>query len=639
MRTSLQLLFLVAILFGCATTQPDAVEPTEDVLQVKDKDVVLAASDLATEPRDSGTVTADAPPADSFTDSFTAQTDVAFEVGGTTDVLADAEPVLDVRVDHDLGASPVDSGPEVRGDTGTDVPGESGSGDATISDAAVDTDVGPQDTGTIPADTATVSLCNLGFRDCDGNQANGCETRVDGNDRLNCGSCGATCSGSAFGSYCSNGACVCPGVRPLTCSGRCMDGANDTNNCGSCGTVCAMGARCVLGVCTCPGARGGVCSGRCVDLMSDRNNCGSCGTTCVIGCSSGVCLRPVSVALGSNANHACVVMNDTTVRCWGDNNRYQLGGWTAFERGNRVPVLVLSSDGVVSSRFALTGVRQVTIGAVHTCALRVDGSVWCWGDNSYGQVGNGVVSAVMVQTATPVVGTVRATSISAGALHTCALGSDGATRCWGRNDFRALGDGTTLTSPRPVTSGLVNGIQISGGGDTNCAAVPDGTAQCWGYGGYSQLGDGTASARSTPGPVRGVSGVVEVSVGHHTACALLGSGAVWCWGSGINGSIGFGNLPRQVQGLSDAVQISVGYDHVCARLRDATVRCWGRSEDGELGDGVRWGTHPVVSPIGLSNVVQVSAGQTHTCALRTDGVVLCWGGGLFGAATPTPLAW
>jgi len=324
-------------------------------------------------------------------------------------------------------------------------------------------------------------------------------------------------------------------------------------------------------------------------------------------------------------------------------------------------------------------VPRISSGAFHTCALLSDGTVRCWGDNRYGQLGDGTLTSrsnpvVVLASGSPSDGDALSgvTAISAGEDHTCALLSDSTVRCWGANWDGALGDGTTTPRANPVqvlASGTaavdpiaLSGVsQVSSGGYHTCALLTDGTVRCWGANwAPGQLGDGTdVDGRANPvqvllsGSTQGedvLSGVAQLASGEEHTCALLTDGTVRCWGANWDGMVGDGTaadarlnpmqvlLSGSVQGenvLTGVLQVSAGSYHTCALLSDGTVRCWGANWYAMLGDGTDADArlNPVqVLASGstqgsavLTEVVAVAAGSYHTCALLSDATVRCWG--------------
>jgi alpha-tubulin suppressor-like RCC1 family protein len=340
--------------------------------------------------------------------------------------------------------------------------------------------------------------------------------------------------------------------------------------------------------------------------------------------------------------HTCAVLDDGTVRCWGNNDLGQLGDQTTRSR--------LAPAVVVGAQPPLVGtVEEVASGFTHTCARFASGQVGCWGNNYEGQMGDGTRitgdGSINVRLGpVPVVGISDATAIAAGNDHSCAVLADGRVQCWGDNTNGKLGSGSSLTLFRdsvPVTVATVDdAVGVAAGYYHTCVLREGGTVRCWGMGLYGQLGDGTETNRNTPleVDVLGITDAVAITAGAYHNCALRADGTVWCWGRNIEGQVGDGTIsyanrrvPVQVIGITDAVSIGSGLGHTCAVLADGTVRCWGDNIGGQLGDGTTT-TQPVpVEVVGVTDALEVSGSDAATCAVLGDGSISCWGQNEFGA--------
>ncbi|MFM7044954.1 MAG: hypothetical protein ACKOYG_05310 [Ilumatobacteraceae bacterium] len=285
-------------------------------------------------------------------------------------------------------------------------------------------------------------------------------------------------------------------------------------------------------------------------------------------------------AAAAGEYHTCALTTTGGVKCWGRNNLNQLGNSTGTDSSVPVDVPGLGS-----------GVTALAAGDSHTCAVKADGTITCWGNNSIGQLGNSVIGGTSgpVQVANIAAG---ATAVAAGRAHTCAIVSSG-VKCWGDNFRDQLGlpaAGTYSTEPVDVT-GLSSGVtSITAGVFTSCAVL-SAAAVCWGYSTLYEMGDGSTDSNTTPGPVTGLSaGVALVFAGDNHGCAVTSAGALSCWGYAGYGQIGNGSVsdqptPVAVTGLGSGVLSGdAGTFSTCAVLADA-VKCWGSNDSGLLGSG------------------------------------------------------
>ncbi|MBF0516432.1 MAG: fibronectin type III domain-containing protein [Nitrospirae bacterium] len=269
-------------------------------------------------------------------------------------------------------------------------------------------------------------------------------------------------------------------------------------------------------------------------------------------------------------------------------------------------------------------------GAYHTAALKSDGTVWDWGYNGIGALGNGTYnsSSTPIQVSS-LAGSV--TAIAAGGYHTAAVKSDGTVWGWGYGGSGQLGNGSSTYSYTPVQVSSLSGVTTIAAGLFHTVALKnDGTVWIWGDNTYGQLGNGTTTNVNKPVQVSGLSGVTAIAAGFYHTIALKSDGTVWVWGRNSEGELGNGttnnsNTPIAVSGISDVKAIAAGSYHSVVAKSDGTVWDWGYNALGNLGNGTYTTSTTPVAAKGLSGVSSVAAGFYHTAALKTDGTVWFWG--------------
>lgn len=336
--------------------------------------------------------------------------------------------------------------------------------------------------------------------------------------------------------------------------------------------------------------------------------------------------RDVEAApLSAGFGHTCAVTRLGGVKCWGDNSYFGLGDGTRNSTASPVDVRGLHER-----------VTDVSAGAFYSCALTAAGMVKCWGYGLNGQLGMGVeTTAASPVSVSALDGKVRA--ITTGPRHACALTDAGDVLCWGNNEFGQLGDGTEANSALPVgVLGLGPGVLAIAAGDYySCALTSARGVKCWGRNDSGQLGDGTVEDRSSPVNVVGLNTrVAALSLGSWHACALTVAGQVKCWGSNGSGQFGNGTRSSSTTAVSattltePAIAIATADWHTCALTSRGAVKCWGGNPDGELGDGTTSGSSSAIDVEGLgTEVVALAAGHAHTCARLRTGELRCWGDG------------
>lgn len=304
------------------------------------------------------------------------------------------------------------------------------------------------------------------------------------------------------------------------------------------------------------------------------------------------------------------------------------GAYLAFASNTFVPTAAIAGG-------FLTGVIQVSAGAEFTLALKQDGTVWAWGNNFYPVLGN---SAITTISNAPIrVGSLAGmTMISAGYEHGLSLAADGTVWGWGHNNVGQVGDNSTVNRSNPAQiAAFGDVVAIAAGGFHSVALKADGTVWTWGLNGFGQLGDGTGIGRRTPVQVVGLGGVVAVAAGAEHTLALKQDGTVWAWGSNFGGQLGDGStaielrsiVPVRVVGLTGVSTIAGGQFHSLAVLSDGTVWVWGSNTSGQLGTGVASAQQersPIQVP-GLSDVIAASGHQFQSTVLKSDGTLWAWG--------------
>jgi alpha-tubulin suppressor-like RCC1 family protein len=217
--------------------------------------------------------------------------------------------------------------------------------------------------------------------------------------------------------------------------------------------------------------------------------------------------------------------------------------------------------------------------------------------------------------------------------------ADTSVYCWGYNGYGGVGDGTTVTRTTAVVVPGLTGVTKLGSGDSHTCAVASGVVKCWGYNGVGTLGNGNAVNSSVPVAVTLPAAATDVGGGEFSSCALLTTGAVYCWGNNSDyrlgaATIGNSYTPIPVIGLSSGVAaLSVGAVHACALLTDGTAKCWGANNDGQLGNGTTATSGPTgpVVVTGLTGASSVVARGRATCSVSTTGAAKCWGMQMYGA--------
>ena len=308
------------------------------------------------------------------------------------------------------------------------------------------------------------------------------------------------------------------------------------------------------------------------------------------------------------------------------------GMWPTEEKKRKERNFLTEEDFVVVQKGKLhtSGHASIATGSNFTAIIKSDGTVWGWGNNQYGQLGNGTTNS----SSTPI----RAfevegiISISAGSSHLLALDKDGTVRAWGDNRFYQLGDGTATGKSKPVTvKGLTDVKMLSAGLYHSMALLNNGKVMSWGSNKYGQLGNGANLIGKEPAPVKGLDKIVFISCGQYNSAAVKNDGTVWMWGQNYpHGMLGDGttenrNIPVQVTELTKIASVSIGAEHVLALRQDQTVWSWGINRYGQLGYPEPENTLTPLQIKGLSKIISVVSGDYYSKALDENGDVWVWG--------------
>ncbi|MFD0730793.1 RCC1 domain-containing protein [Planotetraspora mira] len=349
----------------------------------------------------------------------------------------------------------------------------------------------------------------------------------------------------------------------------------------------------------------------------------------------GLVLAVSAIGVAVSGPAAAVASSGTSsAYAWGNNVWGQLGNGSK----NTNPATRPSPAAV----HGLSDVTQVAAGDAHSLALRSDGIVWAWGRNWNGEVGGGPSGPVLEPAR--VYGLTDIVQVAAGEYYSLALRSDGTVWAWGYNTYGQLGDGSDTDRYGPVkVAGLTGVTQIAAGDFHSLALRSDGTVWAWGFNGLGGLGDGSGADRHAPVKVAGLTGVTRIAAGDYHSLALRSDGTMRAWGFNSDGQLGDGTTtdryaPVKVAGLTGVTRIAAGDYHNLALRSDGTVMAWGNNASGQLGDGtVTQRRKPITVP-GVTNIAQVSAGNEDSFALRSTGTVMAWGlneNGKLGDSTTT----
>jgi alpha-tubulin suppressor-like RCC1 family protein len=328
------------------------------------------------------------------------------------------------------------------------------------------------------------------------------------------------------------------------------------------------------------------------------------------------------LAVSARGGSTAALRVDGTLWVWGNNTSGQLGDGSTSNRSSPTPIQAAESW------------RAIAAGWNHTVALRSDGTLWASGMNAYGMFGNGTQSA---EWSPPVlVSSERWQAVVAGSSHTLALQEDGRLWVWGYGGSGLLGNGIRVNRQRPTVLLPNERWQAIATDDNHSLAVrADGTLWAWGWNSSGQLGDGTAVARPFPKLVLPAERWRAVAAGGNRSLAVRADGTLWAWGANEAGQLGDGTQtgrwsPTVILPSARWQSVAVGDLHSVAVQEDGTLWTWGNNFRGELGDGTRTDRWSPTAILPAERWRAVAAGKLHTVAIREDGSLWKWGGNISG---------
>ncbi len=335
-----------------------------------------------------------------------------------------------------------------------------------------------------------------------------------------------------------------------------------------------------------------------------------------------------SVALGDG--HTCGIKSDSTLWCWGKNTNGQVGDGTTVDKNTPTEV----SGGGAWTSVAVSPYYSV-------CGIKSDSSLWCWGKNNFGQLGDGTTADKNVPTV--VTGTWKSISITG--EHSCGIKSDNTLWCWGNNQYGRLGDGTATNRSSPVNISVgLTWEKVYAAGYNTCGIRSGGTLVCWGDGPYSENGNNVYADQYSPVGVNGGGTWKDVSLTGGHVCAIKSDDTVWCWGDdgygqvGNNAALAGQPIPTAIStgGAWSQIQTFWGWwtslsgsnaegSHSCALKSDGTIWCWGRNNYGQLGNNTTSNKAIPTTLNGGGTWSKMSTMSTHACGIKSDSTLWCWG--------------
>ena len=341
-----------------------------------------------------------------------------------------------------------------------------------------------------------------------------------------------------------------------------------------------------------------------------------------------------AIALGGN--HSCAILDDDTLKCWGDNTYGQVGDGSTTMR--KIPTLINLPNGRKP--------KTIVMGKNHSCVILDNNALRCWGDNQHAQLGDGTKINRKTSTYINFGGGRTVKTVALGEGHTCAVLDDNTTRCWGRNHYGQLGRGfrsdAPTTNPTEINLGTSYAKQLALGDNHSCALLNDDTLKCWGHGSNGQLGNGSRHNQYSPVTITVGTNrhATHIESGTHHVCALRDDNSVTCWGRNDLSQLG-ATIAQDYDTAGDVVvnlgsgltveDISLGRSYSCAVMSDNTLKCWGYIM-GQTISPYFYALYnnnalrpPTAISLGGATPQKVAVGKQHVCVIQDDNFLKCWG--------------
>ena len=348
------------------------------------------------------------------------------------------------------------------------------------------------------------------------------------------------------------------------------------------------------------------------------------------------------ISVDASIYRTCAVDDYGSIYCWGLNAG--INDPQEYPGNSLFPVKQIRQDGD-----HWEGVKKMSMGRYHACALLDDGFIYCWGKNSKGQLGNESLTDSYTSTLVYKSGDIRGAlivDISLGSNHSCALDTDGSVYCWGFNMFGQIGDGTITNrlTPKRILDGELEGekvVKLSSGDNHVCVITDMNGIYCWGQNERGQLGNGAYDNADVPtkvddsGVLKGKT-IVDITALSGHVCVLDDEGSLYCWGENDLGQLGNGTFVNSPVPVSveneDTLKfklISAGWGNTCAVDENNDLYCWGAGKYyDEYSGSSDYSSVPVKMDMGEaadSVIAEIDSGQHYTCFIDEAGTVYCWG--------------